>query len=69
VPATLVGAFASCALAVARLLSSELYQVSSFDPLVISGTVAAVGTIATVACWMPAWRAARFDPISSLRDN
>lgn len=57
------------ALVVARLLSSELYQVSSYDPLVISGTVAVVGTIATVACWMPAWRAAGFDPISSLRNN
>jgi predicted permease len=57
------------ALVVARLLTSELYQVSSSDPLVISGTIAAVATVAIFACWMPAWRAARFDPISSLRNN
>ena len=55
------------ALAIARLLTSELYQVSSYDPLVITGTIASVATVATLACWMPAWRAARFDPISSLR--
>ena len=29
----------------------------------------AVVTDATLACWVPAWRAARFDPISSLRND
>ena len=57
------------ALSIARLLSSELYQVSSYDPLVITGTIASVATVAILACWMPAWRAARFDPISSLRNE
>ena len=57
------------ALAIARLLTSELYQVSSYDPLVIAGTIASVATVAILACWMPAWRAARFDPISSLRND
>jgi predicted permease len=57
----------AAAIAVTRLLTSELYQVSSYDPLVIGGTIAAVATVAILACWMPAWRAARFDPISSLR--
>ena len=64
-----VGVFlgVAAALALARLLTSELYQVDSYDPLVIVGTIAAVATVAIFACWMPAWRAARFDPISSLR--
>jgi predicted permease len=57
----------AAALAIARLLTSELYQVSSDDPLVIAGTIASVAAVAMLACWMPAWRAARFDPISSLR--
>ena len=57
------------ALAIARLLTSELYQVNSYDPLVIMGTIASVVTVATLACWVPAWRAARFDPISSLRND
>jgi ABC-type antimicrobial peptide transport system permease subunit len=57
------------ALAIARLLTSQLYQVSSYDPLVITGTIASVATVAIFACWMPAWRAARFDPIRSLRND
>jgi predicted permease len=59
----------AAALALARLLTSELYQVSSYDPLVIAGTIASVATVAILACWMPAWRAARFNPISSLRND
>jgi putative ABC transport system permease protein len=57
------------ALALARWLTSELYQVRSYDPVVMLGTVAAVATIAILACCLPAWRAARFDPISSLRND
>ena len=38
------------------------------DPLVILGT-ASVVTVATLAWWVPAWRAARFDPISSVRND
>jgi ABC-type antimicrobial peptide transport system permease subunit len=57
----------AAALAIGQLLTSELYQVSSSDPLVIAGTIASVAAVAILACWMPAWRAARFDPISSLR--
>jgi ABC-type antimicrobial peptide transport system permease subunit len=59
----------AAALAIGRLLTSELYQVSSYDPLVIAGTILSVATVAILACWMPAWRAARFDPISSLRND
>jgi ABC-type antimicrobial peptide transport system permease subunit len=49
-------------------LTSELYQVSSCDPLVITGTIASVATVASLA-WIPAWRAGHFDPISSLRTD
>jgi putative ABC transport system permease protein len=68
---TIVGVFlgVAAALAIVRLLTSELYQVSSYDPLVIVGSIASVATVAIFACWMPAWRAARFDPISSLRGD
>jgi len=59
----------AAALAIARLLTSELYQVNSYDPLVVVGTIASVATVATLACWVPAWRAASFDPISSLRND
>jgi putative ABC transport system permease protein len=57
------------ALGAARLLNSQLYQVSSSDPLVMMGTMVAVASVAIVACWMPAWRATRFDPITALRND
>jgi predicted permease len=57
------------ALGVTQLLTSQLYQVRSYDPLVILGTMASVAGIALFACWMPAWRATRFDPIAALRND
>jgi predicted permease len=57
------------ALGAARLLTSELYHVRSYDPLVIGGTIAAVALVALVATFLPAWRAARFDPIAALRND
>jgi predicted permease len=57
------------ALGVTQLLASQLYQVRSYDPLVIAGTIASVAAIALFACWMPAWRATRFDPIAALRND
>jgi predicted permease len=50
-----------------RALQSELYRVSTFDPLTI-GTVAVVVALATLlATWWPARRAARADPMQVLR--
>ena len=57
------------AIAAARLLSSELYQVRGTDPLVFAGTITAVVMVGLVACWMPAWRATRFNPIAALRND
>jgi predicted permease len=52
---------------VARLLASELYQVRGSDPLVITGTALMVMAVATMACWIPAWRASRVEPMGALR--
>jgi predicted permease len=52
---------------VARLLASELYQVRGSDPLVITGTAVMVIAVATMACWIPAWRASRVEPMGALR--
>jgi len=61
----LLGAFA--ALALTRFLGNLLYQVSPRDPLVF-GTALGVMTIASLAaCFLPAWRATRTDPVRSLR--
>lgn len=55
------------ALAFARLLGSLLYEVKPSDPLTyvaVSGLILAVGCL---ACWLPALRATRVDPIQCLR--
>jgi predicted permease len=57
-----VGAFGAT-----RLLAHQLYEVSSHDPLVIGGTLLVVTFVALLACWVPARRAARLDPVETLR--
>lgn len=50
-----------------RLITSMLVGVSAYDPAVICAVVLALGLVALLACWIPARRAARIDPIQSLR--
>ena len=57
------------ALVAGRLLTTQLYQVRSADPLVATGAAAAIATVALAACWIPAWNATRFSPIAALRDD
>jgi ABC-type antimicrobial peptide transport system permease subunit len=55
------------ALGLSRLLGYLLYQVSPRDPLtfVIAVMVMAIASVA--ACFLPAWRATRTDPVRALR--
>jgi putative ABC transport system permease protein len=55
--------------AAGRLLASELYQVPSTDPIAVTGTAAAVATVAVLATLIPALRAARVDPMTVLRSD
>src|SRR5437773_1281299 len=64
---SLVGAgvmigFAS-ALVSGRLLSKMLYGVGATDPLSLGVAALALGTVALVACFLPAWSATRVDQI------
>jgi predicted permease len=55
------------AVALGRLLSTQLYGVSPLDPLVFLIAVATLSGTALVATWLPANRAALIDPIQALR--
>lgn len=55
------------ALGLATVLRAMVYDVSTLNPVTLSAAVAAVGAAAMFACWLPARRAARVDPIVALR--
>jgi ABC-type lipoprotein release transport system permease subunit len=44
-----------------------LYGISPLDWMTYLGVVALLTTAAGIACWIPAWRAARVDPSITLR--
>jgi putative ABC transport system permease protein len=54
-------------LALSRLITSQLWGVSSYDPLTIAGVAALLLVIGLTACWVPARRATHVDPMTALR--
>jgi putative ABC transport system permease protein len=53
--------------AAARLIASQLYGVSSSDPLTLTLTIVLLLVTALLACYLPARRAAKVDPMEALR--
>jgi putative ABC transport system permease protein len=66
-PGLLVGTLG--AIAVGRLLASQLYRVTAADPVTLGGVVLLALGLVLVACLGPARRAARLDPLSTLRHD
>jgi predicted permease len=55
------------ALALGRLLTTQLYQVSPHNPALLATTAVTLGAVALLACFLPARRATFVNPIEALR--
>ena len=64
-----VAAGSAGALALAPLLSALLFGVQPRDPATFCGVAALLVAVALVACWLPARRAMRVDPMAALRNE
>jgi len=57
------------AIGLSRFLAGMLYEVSVYDPLTFAAVPAGLAGAALLACWIPAMRAARSDPLKLLRHD
>ena len=57
----------AAALALGRLIASQLYQTSAHSPVLLTATIASLGAAALVACVVPARRATLVNPVEALR--
>ncbi len=57
------------ALAFARVLRTLLFGVEAFDPLTLGAVVVLIVGAGLAACYVPARRAARVDPVATLREQ
>jgi putative ABC transport system permease protein len=54
---------------ITRIMRALLYETSPTDPLTFAGVIAVLMAAALLACWVPARRAMRADPIAALRSE
>lgn len=57
------------ALVLGRIMHSTLYEVKTMDMVSLTGVAALLFGVALAACWVPARRSAKIDPMRALRNN
>ena len=57
------------ALATNRLLATQLFEVEATDPATLGAGVAMLCSLALIACYVPARRAMRVEPLTALRED
>jgi putative ABC transport system permease protein len=62
-----VGIGVVASLSLARVIATQLWGVSAYDPVTLSSVAVLLLTTGILACWVPARRAARLDPLVALR--
>ena len=61
----IIGAIA--ALVLTRVMGNLLYKVSPRDPIAFGSALVVITIASLAACFLPAWRATRIDPVRALR--
>jgi len=57
------------AIILTRLMGNMLYKVSPQDPLAFGCAIVVITIASLTACFLPAWRATRIDPVQALREQ
>jgi ABC-type antimicrobial peptide transport system permease subunit len=57
------------AFAFTRLMEKLLFEVKANDPLIYAGLAGFISIVAVCACWLPARRATKVDPMIALRSE
>ena len=53
--------------AAVRILSNQLFGISTYDPVTLAGVIGVIAAAGLAACYWPARRATRLDPMTALR--